>query len=822
LLKLHLLTLIFLALFALPLWAQTPQPEQSALIQGINIRADSMDRDTQNETIDLEGQVQIVYQDQHLSCKKAHINLRAKTIDASGDVLLTTPKANLAGQRVILDYETNTGLIIDGYVQSGNVLFEGSIIRKLSDVDYVADDAVYTTCTTCPEAWSFSGSKIRAEIGGYAYIKNSVMRFASVPVFWFPYLAVPLKTDRQSGLLTPSFGIRGKGGLTYSQSYFWAISRSTDATLNLTNYEFRGLKTLGNYRYVLSENSSGELDVGYLNDHVFKDDSRLNLFRISNYKSEAEGNRNPRPEISRWFIKYNHYYEMPDGFVQRSQLNTASDLQYPSDFPLETQNNGDSSMESRVSVTKNTNAQHFSVDASIYQNLLQSDPLGGNEFAVHRLPELRFSQAMTRLGSSDFLASMDITYQNFARPGFGWDDVTFHDKDPDGNGPGAPNQVRDGDEPLVIDSNCRKPDWEKDPDCHPIHDGAFNSKTDLIRTGQRLTIFPKLSYPIRLQNLEIVPSVGYNETQYYFPASGPDESNLNIRRYLRTDVTAKTTFSRIYGDFSSLQSERIKHEVQPELQYTAIPWVHHPSHQFFGLDNEEDTPYLSDGYFVTDSNFANPGSLHFDYNDRLYDRKLATLALTNKLTRKNWADGSPTYQQFLTWRLTQTYDLYQSERDPDSQTPNLTSSVDINLNSLRIVQTSIYHFFQEVSDTNVRVRVTNSLGDFFQVEQSLFYNIIATEKRTGDRRESYIVSAKKSISWLDLIGRLGYNAQPADYLTFWGYGAQVRLPGDCLYIGLSHFRATSKEPEYEISVNFAWDGSSRPPLSEAILDSFTR
>ena len=197
--------------------------------------------------------------------------------------------------------------------------------------------------------------------------------------------------------------------------------------------------------------------------------------------------------------------------------------------------------------------------------------------------------------------------------------------------------------------------------------------------------------------------------------------------------------------------------------------------------------------------------------------------MTNKLTRKNWSNGSPTYQQFLTWRLGQTYDLYQSERDPDSQTPNLTSDIDINLKYLRIVQTSIYHFFQEVADTNIRVRVTNDIGDFFQVEQSLQYTgLTPNDKRTGPRLENYIFSAKKTMSWLDLVGRLGYSTEPADYLTSWGYGAQLRLPGDCLYLGLTHFRATNKKPEWEVSVNFAWDGSSRPPLSEAVLDSFVR
>jgi LPS-assembly protein len=776
--------------------AKRPVSEQSALIQGITIHADSMDRDSQNETVDLEGQVQVIYQDQHLSCRKAHINLRAKTIDAIGDVLVTTPKANLAGQRVILDYETNTGLIIDGYVQSGNVLFEGSQIRKLSEVDYVADDARYTTCTTCPEAWSFSGSKIRAEIGGYAYIKNSVMRFASVPILWMPYLAVPLKTDRQSGLLTPTIGQRGLGGLTYSQSYFWAISRSTDATFNLTNYEFRGPKTLVNYRYVLTESSSGELDFGFLNDKVFKDEPRLNRFRsVQNEK------------FNRWFIKYQHYYDMPDGFVQRAQINTASDLQYPNDFPLETRNNGDPAMESRFSVTKNTASQHWSVDASIYQNLLQSDPLAGNENAVHRLPEIRFSQATTRLGNSDFLASFDMTYQNFARSGFAWDDLKRVNND------------------LIVDnagpsSSCGTSEWEKDPNCHPVHDGVYNSGTDLIRTGQRLNIQPTLSYPIRLQNLELVPAVSYHETQYFFPVSGPDEDNLNVRRYVRASFGARTTLSRIYGDFSSLQSRRIKHEIQPEIQATAVPWLHHPKHKFFGLDNGEDIPFTSDQN-VSNADLNGSNGLQYDYSDRLPDRKLVTLALTNKLTRKDWEAGAPAYQQFLYWRLAQTFDIYQSEKNPDSQTPNLGSEIGITLSNLQIVQQATYFYYQEAANTTLRVRLLNAKSDFFQVEQNLSYpSIIANQKDPGDRVETYVISAKKSMSWLDLVGKAGYSARPADYLTSWGYGAQLRLPGDCLYLGLTHSKVISKKPEYEVSVNFAWDGNARPPIGEEVLTTF--
>lgn len=767
---------------------------QTASIQGININADSMERDTENETAILEGHVQVIYEDQHLTAQRVFVNFRAKSLDAQGDVLITTPKANLAGERIIMDYETNTGVILDGYVQSGTVLFEGSQIHKLSEVDYVADNAKYTTCTTCPEAWSFSGTKIRAEIGGYAYMKNSTMRFAGLPVFWMPYLAVPLKSDRQSGLLTPSIGQRGLGGLTYSQAYFWAMSRSQDSTWTFTNYEFRGPKGLLNYRYVLTESSEGELDFGYLRDKVFGDDPRLHRFD----SSDAEG-------IERYFVKYNHYYEMPDGLIHRAQINHASDLQYSNDFPLETLNAGDPAMESRTSVTKNSGAYHWSIDASHYQNLLQSNPLGGNQFAVHRLPEIRVAKTQERIGNSDFLAAFDLRYVNFARAGIGYDNL---------NAPYAPGL----NENRQITNSCPgNSAWEQDPNCEPTYDGEFNQGTDLIRTGQRLDFRPTLYRPFRFNNLELFPRLGYRETHYIFPVG---EESYSARRYLRADVSARTTFSRIYGDFSSLQSERYKHEIQPEITAATIPWLYHPSHPFFGQNNGEDVPFVSNAG-LSNADLNGPAGLQFDHTDRLDNRKLVTFSLTNKLTRKYWEAGLPTYLQFLYWRLSQSYDVYQAEKNPDSQPlSDLASSLTINLRFVEIYQDANYFPYQDVTNTSTRVRLLNDDGDFFQLQHSFTYTISAGQERDFSSIEGYILSGKKRFSWIDLVGKLNYGVRPERLLQAWGYGAQIRLPGDCLFIGVTNFKPVGKKPEIELSVNFAWDGSSRPPLSESVLGTF--
>lgn len=795
--------LLIVNLLALPSysWAQT-NLEQSAKIQGVTIHADSIDRDTENDTVDLEGNVQVVFENQHLTCRKARINLRAKSIDASGQVVLTTPNATLSGNRIILDYENNTGLILNGFVQSGNVLFEGTQIQKINETTFIADDAHYTTCTTCPEAWSFSGSKIRAEIGGYAYIKNSFLHLGSFPVFWMPYLAVPLKSDRQSGVLTPGLEKSDSGGVAFAQSYFWAMSRSQDSTWTFKNYELRGLKGLLNYRYVLSENSKGELDTGFLRDRVFAESARLNKFRSNDQKNQL---------TDRWFLKYQHYYEMPDGIIHRAQVNNSSDLQYSTDFPLETLNYGDSAMENRTSVTKNTESQHLSVDSSYYKNLIQSNPLASNDDAVHRLPEFRFSQADTKIGQSEFLYAFDLDYANFARENFAYDDLNAA-YDPKSNSNSRHIVATGG-------ANCSSATWEQNPECKQLRDGLYEPKKDLIRTGQRLDLKPTIYRPMKIQNFDILPRLTYRETQYTFPVS---DNTHATRRSIRADISSKTSFTHIYGDFSKLQSERFKHEIQPEIKATSIPWIDQPKHEFFG-EQSEDLPFLSQDS-ISDADLNGPAGIQFDYNDRVYDRKIVTLGLTNKITRKTWSDGTPNYLQFVVWKLAQSYDVYQAERNPNSQPlSDLLSDLKVDLSNFQIYQQANYYPYQHVTNTSTRVRLNNDRADFFQTEHIQSYNISPGKEDPGDRKEQFTFSVKKNVSWLDLVGKLSYDMRPQnnqENVQSWGYGARIKFPGDCLFFNIMNYRVAGGDTNFKFNVAFIWDGEQKAPLSETIISQF--
>ena len=60
------------------------------------------------------------------------------------------------------------------------------------------------------------------KVGGYATAQNTTVEILGVPVVWLPWLIFPVKTERETGVLFPHFGLRGDAGLGAGLPLFWA------------------------------------------------------------------------------------------------------------------------------------------------------------------------------------------------------------------------------------------------------------------------------------------------------------------------------------------------------------------------------------------------------------------------------------------------------------------------------------------------------------------------------------------------------------------------------------------------------------------------
>ncbi len=786
-------------------------------VQGILMNADSSDRDLDKETIELNGNVQVIFKEQHLKADFVRIYLRSKIIEARGRVFMSTPEATYGGDRLKFDYESNTGIIYDGYVQSNQILIEGKVLQKIGPAEFIATDARYTSCKNCPETWSFSGTTLRAELGGYAYIKNSVMKVTFVPIFWLPYLILPLKSDRQTGLLTPEGEYIQDSGIAISDSYFWAINRSSDATFTLKNYELRGPKELVNYRYYLSERSSGEFDAGTIQDKVFATNEDVNLYR----------SRQDRGSLTdRWFIKYQHYYDLPEGFTNRIQVNTTSDLKYPRDFTNESLNPNDPALENRVSVTHSSDKIYWGVDSSYYVNMLQSDPMSTSNDSVHRMPEVRISQRSESLWGKKLFYNLDFVSTQFSRSGFGWDEMD-RAYNPD---------VTDKSRLLLhggTAKECAEESWEKNRDCSPLRTGRYDSAKDIIRAGQRVDGQGSLFYPLKSGPFDFLPQISYRETRYSFPVG---EDRTNTRQYLKTQISTRTTFSGFFGGHELKEKGHgtyYKHQFQPEVTFTTIPWIYHPAHPFFGNYSSADIPFYSQEN-ITDSDINGPYGIQFDYSDRLYDRKIITFGFTNKIIQKKVEKpiGSaklldPAYNQFLTWRISQSYDFFQAEsRNKMAQAySDISSELRLNLEHFTFYQLSRYYPYQSATNSSTNVTLSNDASEFI----TLGYNsgfTIEPGKRVdySTRSEEISVFAKKSFIPLDALAKVTYDLNPyastSRVFKSYGYGVQINLPGDCWKFTFMQYQNPIGLIGYKVNFAFSWDGKPVGPIQNNILDQF--
>jgi LPS-assembly protein len=767
---------------------------------GLVVSADQMGSDLKTRTTTLKGNVQVVIKGQYLSCDQARIDAREKRIEASGHVRLQSPTVYAEASRMTLDYEADRATLHDGFIQSGQVVFEGKEIQKTGPSTYIATDAQYTSCVSCPPTWSFSGRRIEAELGGYAKISRPVMRIGGVPILILPGIMVPLKSARQSGFLVPTveFSKQGKEtGFALSESYFWAISRSQDMTLTEKYYQRRGPKELAEYRFFLDEASRGQIDGAYIQDQTFHEDYDLDA-RSSNIKPIEK-------YYNRWYYKYQHLFNMPNDYIQRVDLRQTSDLRYVRDFPDEVKGHADPALENKVSITKNFATHHASVEGVYNVNLIKHWPLADNHDAVHRLPEIKYSMLERRIGLSPFLFRFDGVYTNFARMDYSYDDQFNLAHPPPGSPP--PN-CKGFPRCPAMDENSGK----------IKRDGTFDQDFDLLRTGQRLDIRPSISMPLNVwRYFEMVPRLSFRDMEYTFPLSTPDAPISTSQRYVEAEVATRTTFSGIFGDLVSPQGERIKHEFEPEITLSSIPWIKRSEHPFFGGFAGQKHSRLYEP--ISDADVYGDNKIQFDYEDRVFDTKIAELALTNRIIRKRWLHGLPDYSRIATFRLSQSYDLNEAKKvnaQPFSPVDGLLS---LRLDNFETYTTFSYNPYAEgyteatreipekrVTNISSRLRLFDQRDNFLALQ---FDRILLLSERNliidNTQTETLGIGAGIHTPYADLEGVIKKSLLNGSTPS-WGLIANLKPPGNCWAIRFILNQEIGLKPSFHFNMAFDFGG----------------
>ena len=180
--------------------------------------------------------VTIEYQDVKLTARSVHGSLKKKTLVAEGDVTFEQGASRMQGALLELDLTEKTGVLTNGRMDlEGGLHLEGATLAKVGPRTFTLTDGMVTSCEVCEgqePSWKFKVKSARVTLEEFARLEGVTFSMGGVPLLWTPYLIWPALQDRASGFLIPGLGYNSNRGGYFGMSYYWAISRSLDATFS--------------------------------------------------------------------------------------------------------------------------------------------------------------------------------------------------------------------------------------------------------------------------------------------------------------------------------------------------------------------------------------------------------------------------------------------------------------------------------------------------------------------------------------------------------------------------------------------------------------
>lgn len=224
------------------------------------------------------------------------VNMDTKDSNLQGNLWISGMGAEIGGENGDFNLESETGEFRNAevFMDQGSYHFVGNKVNKTSEFSYEFFDARLTTCgcTDGEAPWHIDADSIDATQEGYAQAYNATFSMYGVPFFYTPFIAFPVKTERASGLLTPSFGVSRQDGVQFMQPIFGVIDDSTDVLLTPFFYSQSRVGSKFDFRQSYSQYSQIDSRFIYSNESARGNNTRGSIIsNLDQSKSLIDTNR---------------------------------------------------------------------------------------------------------------------------------------------------------------------------------------------------------------------------------------------------------------------------------------------------------------------------------------------------------------------------------------------------------------------------------------------------------------------------------------------------------------------------------------------------
>ncbi|MEG1919644.1 MAG: LPS assembly protein LptD [Citrobacter sp.] len=242
-----------------------------------------------------------------------------RTVDALGNVHYDDNQVILKGPKGWSNLNTKDTNVWEGDYQMVGRQGRGKadLMKQRGENRYtILENGTFTSCLPGSDTWSVVGSEVihdREE--QVAEIWNARFKLGPVPVFYSPYMQLPVGDKRRSGFLIPNAKYSTNNYFEFYLPYYWNIAPNMDATIT-PHYMHRrgGIMWENEFRY-LSQAGAGLMEFDYLNSDKVYDDEH------------------PKDDNSRrWLFYWQHSGVMDQVWRFNVDYTKVSDTSYFNDF----------------------------------------------------------------------------------------------------------------------------------------------------------------------------------------------------------------------------------------------------------------------------------------------------------------------------------------------------------------------------------------------------------------------------------------------------------------------------------------------------------
>jgi len=476
------------------------------------LEGDRIDGDPSGRVI-LTGNAQVRRSDTVLKGDRIDYEKTSGQLDAQGRVKLLRDASLVTGPRLRYNIDTDTGEVDEPHfwlgANGGSGRAEHADIFSRSRMRLTK--VVYTGCP-CPDpAWEIRASRMDLDFeDNEGVARNGVLFFKGVPILASPYLTFPVKRERKTGFLMPTYGATSNSGFEISTPYYFNLAPNYDATLTPRYLAKRGLQMGGEFRYQ-GRRYQGQVSGTYLG------------------RDRDIGDK-------RWLYSAQHYQALGNGFYGDWNVSGVSDNDYFRDF-------------SSLGLNEATTTQ-----LSKRLRLGWSGRYLRGYAQIHRYQTLFDAEATVR----DHLYDRD--------PELVWQAERY-----DWGGFNA-----------TLDSSMV---WFRKPMGEQRIDGAWQDRR-FGPDGQRLSIYPSVSYPIVRAGWYLTPKAGVHYSRYqtrWYANSSRNSPDYNTQYHSIYGSPSNGSRSRVQPIFSldagmtfdrdaSLFGKPMLQTLEPRLYYLHVPY----------------------------------------------------------------------------------------------------------------------------------------------------------------------------------------------------------------------------------------------------------